>query len=446
MLKNQPWLRLAGDIMTEYEQCLMEGKDVSSYKPLCEAIAHGITDDDRRDIEDAIEVICDAMRAHPVRTDYPYVEPSDYESIIAASPSAKSAPVLPTVPENLQEHIKGAWYGRIAGCLLGKPVEGWRSELMWPVLKESNNYPLNRYFFRRDIPEHFFSEKKVWKGACFADNIDNCMPIDDDTNYTTFAMKLVERYGRDFKPMDVMEAWMTWIPMFATCTAERAAYRNAALGLLPPETASYKNPYREWIGAQIRGDFFGYCNPGDPAAAASMAFRDASISHVKNGIYGEMFISAMNAAAACTNDIKKIIETGLAYVPEKSRLRADVDEIIAMYDAGKTVDDAIAHIHSRYDEHSSNGWCYTNSNAMIVTMGLLWGNGDFGKSICIAVQACFDTDCNGATVGSIVGMMNAGIPEEWIAPFGGNLRTSIDGYNHVTVDFLAEHTMTLLGK
>ena len=80
MLKNQPWLRLAGDIMTEYEQCLMEGKDVSSYKPLCEAIAHGITDDDRRDIEDAIEVICDAMRAHPVRADYPYVEPSDYES------------------------------------------------------------------------------------------------------------------------------------------------------------------------------------------------------------------------------------------------------------------------------------------------------------------------------------------------------------------------------
>ena len=113
MLKNQPWLRLAGDIMTEYEQCLMEGKDVSSYKPLCEAIAHGITDDDRRDIEDAIEVICDAMRAHPVRADYPYVEPSDYESIIAASPSAKSAPVLPTVPENLQEHIKGAWYGRL---------------------------------------------------------------------------------------------------------------------------------------------------------------------------------------------------------------------------------------------------------------------------------------------------------------------------------------------
>ena len=43
-------------------------------------------------------------------------------------------------------------------------------------------------------------------------------------------------------------------------------------------------------------------------------------------------------------------------------------------------------------------------------------------------------------------MMNAGIPEEWIAPFGGNLRTSIDGYNNVTVDFLAEHTMTLLGK
>ena len=103
-------------------------------------------------------------------------------------------------------------------------------------------------------------------------------------------------------------------------------------------------------------------------------------------------------------------------------------------------------IHEKYDEHSGHDWCHTISNAMIVVAALLYGEGDFSKSICMAVDTGFDTDCNGATVGSIVGMMNAGIPEEWIAPFGGNLRTSIDGYNNVTVDFLAEHTMTLLGK
>lgn len=72
--------------------------------------------------------------------------------------------------------------------------------------------------------------------------------MDDDTNYTVFTLKLIETYGWDFTPEDVLEGWMGWIPMLSTCTAERVAYRNAA-GLLPPFTAVYQNPYRERIGA-----------------------------------------------------------------------------------------------------------------------------------------------------------------------------------------------------
>lgn len=222
--------------------------------------------------------------------------------------------------------MAGAWSGRISGCLLGKPVEGYRLERLLPLLKETGNYPLKRYICRRDFSDELVQRLDIWTQACWADNLQGFSPMDDDTNYTVFALKLLEEYGQDFTPDDVLEGWLSWLPMFATCTAERAAYRNAASGLTAPETATWRNPYREWIGAQIRGDLFGYVCPGDPERAAALAFRDASVSHVKNGIYGEMFIAAMLAAAAVCSDVTTVIEAGLDEIPEASRLRRDVEK------------------------------------------------------------------------------------------------------------------------
>ena len=446
MLKNMPWVRYETGLGIEFEQCLMEGRDVEKYRPVVESVLN-LGSDFIAEHKDIVISIGELLTSSPIRADYAFIEPNDLDEILASSPSGgkHERGEYPTGDE-LLEKLRGAWIGRIAGCLLGKPVEGWRRNLMYPVLKATGNYPLARYIRQCEFSDELVKQYGLNRGACFADNVHHASPPDDDTNYTVFGLKLVSTFGRHFTSDNVMESWLSWIPFMPVCTAERAAYRNAACGMLPPETASYHNPYREWIGAQIRGDFFGYINPGNPVEAAKMAYRDACISQVKNGIYGEMFAAAMIAEAAVTDDRERIIEAGLSVIPVKSRMTRDVRKVIDLWKAGKTADEIMEVIHTDYNEHTENGWCYTNSNAMVVAMAILCGDGDYSKSICLAVQACFDTDCNGATVGSVIGMMvgEGGIASEWTEPFERKLMTTIEGYNLVDADELAEMTAKLV--
>ena len=105
-------------------------------------------------------------------------------------------------------------------------------------------------------------------------------------------------------------------------------------------------------------------------------------------------------------------------------------------------------IHKKYDEHNSHDWCHTISNAMIVAASLLYGEGDFSKSICMAVETCFDTDCNGATVGSILGMAKGedSIHDYWKKPINDKIHTSIFSVGSVKISECVEKTMTHLPK
>ncbi|MCL2080717.1 MAG: ADP-ribosylglycohydrolase family protein [Oscillospiraceae bacterium] len=419
MPESQLWIHLAPDMLLEWEQSHLEGRDVENLKELCSEIA-------KHNNEEMAERAEGMLKSAPLREDFTFVEPSDYEGIQKEKPA--SAGKYSGIPKGaeLEDKLTGAWIGRIAGCLLGKPVEGYKSDALWRLLRETDNFPLHKYIGD-------FNDKLVKGGA----------PVDDDTNYTVLALKLLEVYGRDFTPDDVLEAWLKWIPYLQTCTAERVAYRNAANGLA--HTATVKNPYREWIGAQIRGDFFGYINIGNPRAAAEMAWRDASVSHIKNGIYGEMFISALIAAAAVCGDIRDAVEKALDEIPRNCRLRRDINQVLSWHKDGCSADAAIEKIHRTYDEHTPTGWCYTNPNAMVVVMALLYGEKDFGKTICLAVQAAFDTDCNGATAGSVMGiMLGAGkIDSYWPEAFHYRLKTSVEGYETVSVDELVKKTVSL---
>ena len=95
------------------------------------------------------------------------------------------------------------------------------------------------------------------------------------------------------------------------------AYRNLLDGYLPPETARVRNPFREWIGAQIRTDLYGWVNPGDVLRAAEWAWRDAAVSHTRNGIYGAMYAAALGAYAVVASSIEDVLDAAASVVPPR---------------------------------------------------------------------------------------------------------------------------------
>lgn len=435
----EPWDSYTHNLMNEYQQSVDEGLDIEKYKEVFAAVSALPDSEEKKKMAD---VLFDTVTNAETVAGYKYNEPSTLDEIKALRKKHDFNEKMPD-SSALKNKIHGAWMGRVCGCLLGKPVEGIRTNELIPLLKETNNYPLHRYILKSDISEEMCDKYTFnLRHKCYADTVDG-MPVDDDTNYVVLAQKIIGDYGRNFTARDVANAWLKYQSVNSYFTAERVAFINFINGFEPPVSAVNRNPFREWIGAQIRGDYFGYINPGKPEVAAEMAFRDASISHIKNGIYGEMFASAMISIAAVTDNIEDIILGGLAQIPQTSRLYESIMSVVDGYKNGVAQADCFNRIHKLYDEHTGYGWCHTISNAMIVAASLLYGNGDLSKSICMAVETGFDTDCNGATVGSILGMRNGidGIGEVWKKPVKNKIHTSIFGVDTVNISDAVEKTL-----
>ena len=431
------WEAYYSQLPLELRQSCEEGRDVKRYEKLAAEIDRLPPDVHKKQLADTFYEIIESA---PQRAGYRYVEPSDYAHIalLCTPPAAEPVPG----PETLSSKLRGAWLGRICGCLLGKPLEGIRLSELIPFLKQSDNYPLHRYLRSSDVTDAVRDTYSFGFTNRFYSDTVSAAPSDDDTNYTVLALRLLEQYGHEFTSENVAELWIDSQVKRAYCTAERVAYRNIVNGYRPPDTATWRNPYREWIGAQIRADFYGYINPGNPKAAAEMAWRDARISHVKNGIYGSMFVAAMLAKAAVCTEIEPVIEAGLACIPFTSRLHETVSEILNDFRSGVSQKECVRSIQTRFDDRSPHDWCHTISNAAIVTAALLYGGKDFGKTICLAVECGFDTDCNGATAGSVLGMLlgESEIGSEWSAPLHGKLETTIFGMGTLTLDDLCART------
>ncbi|GMU20728.1 MAG: hypothetical protein AMXMBFR13_08240 [Phycisphaerae bacterium] len=364
-------------------------------------------------------------------------EPSDLPTIRRLRP--RSRPKTRPAPSGnrLRDRLRGAMLARCAGCMLGKPVEGWSREAIFKALKADGRFPLRDYFAESTIVKNRQRPRTPFGPEYCTRGHFECMERDDDIDYTILGVHYLHTFGPKFTTRNVADEWLHRLPYLKVYTAERAAYRNLIAGLPLEQVPVYRNPYREWIGAQIRADGFGYCAAGEPELAAEFAYRDAAVSHVKNGIYGEMLFAAMIAGAVCSDDIEEVIEIGLTQIPQESRLAQAVRTTMDWARSNRNWLDTLDAIHSTFGHYHP---VHTINNAALVIMGLLHGKLDLGKTICMTVMGGWDTDCTGATAGSVLGAMLGAdrLPAKWIRPLRNQLRSIVVGYDNIKITDVAD--------
>ena len=401
------------------------------------------------DAADTLFKLLDELPQDPAFT---YVQPNDLEGIREQRPNGPRQ--LGSIAEaELLDKFHGAWTGRAAGCALGKPVEAMGilgqqgmtgRKAIRTYLENRNHWPLDDYFSGAEAGD----DLTLYCPLSQRENIAFMEP-DDDIHYTLIALKVLEEFGPDFMWRKVAHTWNNCLPYNAICTAETQAilnYNNAVpraeySGWVTPEyTSTYRNPYREWIGAQIRADGWGYACAGNPEMAAEFAYRDACWTHRANGIYGEMLFAAIIAAAFVVSNPVELINIGLSEIPENSRLaeacRAGMVHALDCEDFEAFMDWVEEHYGNLHGVHTVN-------NALVVIGSMIFGQMDFHQSICHSVEAGWDTDCNGATCGSIVGAVGGAgqLNSRLVAPLNDTIRPSVIGFQEISMAELAERTL-----
>ena len=367
----------------------------------------------RRAVE-AVKDELDHLKNMPPRPDI-LKEPESYEEILSCCPKTEAHKGL---PKDFEKRLTGAFIGRLAGCVLGVPVEGWSPEAMRKLAAETGTpFPPTEYW--HDVSDRYalqYEESPRWTFA--KDKIDH-VPADDDIMFTLLNLILMERYGVDFTTKQVAELWLKEITI--VCTAEKEALENLKRGIAP-ESSAEGNPYVEWIGAAIRADAFGYVCPGKPELAARMAFQDGYLTHRRNGLYGEMFFAALIAASFEESEPERAIGRALLQIPPQSALAQDIRW--TMDQSGQIKDPAQAR-KAMEERFGTMSWVHVRNNTTLILFAVLMAAGDFSKAIASAVAMGMDNDCTAATVGSIMGALYGidRIPQDWYRCFRNRIKT-----------------------
>jgi len=283
--------------------------------------------------------------------------------------------------EGYREKVLGCWLGKSIGGTLGMPCEG-------------KDGPLNYSFYdpvpTEMIPNDDLDLQVLW--ACVMDAMEKPR-VDKDV----LAKAWVDHVGFPWDEYGV-------------------AIRNIKRGLPPPLSGAVDNFFTRGMGAAIRSELWACLAPGNPALAAKYAYEDACVDHAGEGIWAEVLLAAMEAAAFTVKDARSIVDVGVCFLPPGSEVCQAVNDAIGWWDSSKDLLGVRSKILAKY---GSDNFTDVVQNLAFTVLALLSGDGDFSKTICDAVNCGKDTDCTGATAGAIIGILDPkAIDPKWLAPIG----------------------------
>ena len=293
--------------------------------------------------------------------------------------------------ETYKDKVHACWIGKNIGGTMGTPYEGKR---------EMQNI------------SGFVTEKNV------------VLP-NDDLDLQLVWLNAAERFGVTRVNAQLLgEFWISFVtPHWNEYGLGKA---NMKIGLMPPLSGDAFNSWKHSNGAWIRTEIWATLAPGAPDVAAKYAYEDACVDHGAEGegTVAAVFVAAIESAAFFEKDIRRLINIGLSKIPESSRMYKSIKLLLKCYDDGM---DYVSARNAIFEANADigDGWFEAPSNVSYAMLGLLWGEGDFKKSMIYAINCGDDTDCTGATVGSILGLMygTAGIPADWSEHIGDTIST-----------------------
>ncbi|ANE45173.1 crystallin [Paenibacillus swuensis] len=338
-----------------------------------------------------------------------------------------------TIPADYIEKVYAGWLGKVIGVRHGGNIEQWSYDRIERTFGEITGYL------------HQFKN--------FA--------ADDDTNGPMFFLRALEDYTHtgEITAEQMGLTWLNYAPDghgfywwggYGKST-EHTAYLNLKNGIMAPQSGSIEQNGKavaEQIGGQIFIDVWGLIAPGNPRLAAEYAEKIASVSHDGNGKYGGMFIAACIAAAFNTKDMGNILNAGLSVIPDDCEFTRMTKAVMEYHrEHPENWREAFFYVRDHFGYDLYPGECHIIPNAAVIVLSLLYGEGDFSRAINICNMCGWDTDCNVANVGTIMGVRNGleGIESSWREPINDFLCCSsvIGALNILDIPWCASYIANL---
>ena len=381
-----------------------------------------------------LEQAIDKILKLPMNKELLKNEPDGLDEIKALRAGGKRA-YCEGLPENYEDRLAGALLGRIAGCLLGSIVEGYEIKDMQNLAKANGDeFPPTDYWTKAPGTH---GTLRYWKSPIEDYTRGNMRfaPVDDDIMYTMEGLLIMEEYGKDFTTENVGESWLKYVPY--GYTAEEAALRNLKKGFKGEAAALDHNPYLQLIGADIRSDPWAYMAPGHPELAAEFAYRDAMLTHRRNGVYGAMYFAAAEAIAFCVDDPMDALKLAMNEIPQDCLLARSLRWAFKECPNIHSYLEAREAVNKRFPDMPI---AHTLNNACLTVFGIHLGGRDFTKVISNTVAMGLDNDCTAATAASIVGAVigKENLPEHWYRPFNNTVLSYLNGIEEFKIDDLLE--------